>query len=185
MNDFRDRSKTQLKEKTNKFIKDLYVSCLDRAEKILKPSLSSPKWRQFRFEIMNIGNDKIRQLNDVLEEYRVEYRPPIFSVEYKIDVGESKVADFHFSFVEDEDPCFTMRSTNLEALKQVQHTLSCGFISDPEGTDLYTFHIMGLYDIFHKAIPCFDNNNAFKGKTLERYNAWKEKVYKLESGNVR
>lgn len=173
MLDFRNRSKLRFKNEMERLLKDLYVSCLDRAEKILQPDKSSDNWKQFRFGILNLGNDKIRLLYDKLDDYTIEFRPAIFSVKYNVDVPSSKLAEFTFEIV-DNIPSFRVICSNKTLLNTIYDALQCGTINDNN------YVVNGMYNIFHKVIPFFDTNECFKGKTLERYNTWKEKVYILE-----
>ena len=179
--DFRNRSKARFENEMTKLLKDLYVSCLDRAEKILRPDKHGDAWKQFRFGILNLGNDKIRQLADKLEDYTIEFRPAIFSVEYKVDVPTSQLVEFDFEAHED-DVWFKAIAMSREVVDALETGLGCGFTQTYSGRE--EFIVEGLYDIFHKVIPFFDKNECFKGRTLERYNTWKEKVYSLEKANA-
>jgi hypothetical protein len=189
-NDYRNRSKERLRSETGHLLKDLMVSCLDRAEKILRPNLDSPKWQQFRFEILNLGNDKQRQLDDRFADYTIEFRPQIiFSVKY---IGEDHksavdISNFEFTFVKDEPNIkITLldNQKNVEALRKVAESIRSGVVFQKDGK--VTYEVWGLASIFLDAIPFFDSNKCFKGKTLERYEEWKEQVYELEGkGNVK
>jgi hypothetical protein len=168
-----------------KLLKDLYVSALDRAEKILRPDKRGDAWRQFRFGILNLGNDKIRQLSDRLEDYSIEFRPAIFSVEYKVDVPDEKLVEFTFSAKHADSVSFQITSKNVSVIDAIVEALG-----EPErrGADRQTTlaycDYVGLYTAFHRIIPFFDKNDCFRGQTLERYNDWKEKVYSLEKANA-
>ncbi len=164
-------------------VKDTYVGCLDAAEKLLGVDTRSTSWRQFRYRVLNLGNDKIRQVDVELQDYTIEFRPAIFSVEYKVDVPDGKLVEFEFGFVDDE-PYFTMLSKAEEPGKAVSEALSIGYFVRNPGNGLWVFGVKGMYDLFHKVIPFFDKNECFKGKTLERYNTWKEKVYNMEKANA-
>ncbi len=182
MLDFRNRSKIRFESEMKKLLKDLYVSALDRAEKILRPNKQGEAWKQFRFGILNLGNDKIRQLSDRLEDYSIEFRPGIFSVEYTVDVPASKLVEFDFH-ADITGVYFQIVSTDKNVIFQIEKALAC----NSEVTSIsgeHTLKISGLYSVFHKVIPFFDQNECFKGKTLERYNEWKEKVYAVEKDNA-
>ena len=178
MADFRNRSKARLAGEMEKLLKDLYVSALDRAEKILRPDKRGDAWRQFRFGILNLGNDKIRQLSDRLEDYVIEFRPAIFSVEYRVDVPTSKLVEFDF-VAEQDDVSFKITATNSAVIDNFTEVLG-----QPQtmGHDFAVWD--GLYVAFHRVIPFVDKTDCFRGKTLERYNAWKEKVYAMEKANA-
>lgn len=178
--DFRNRSKARFESEMTKLLKDLYVSCLDRAEKILRPDKRGEAWRQFRFGILNLGNDKIRQLTDKLEDYTIEFRPAIFSVEYKVDVPTDRMVEFDFIATSSE-VVFQMKSTNSLIIKDVHDAIGGEYCHN---NDTPALIVRGMYDAFHKVIPFFDQNECFKGPTLERYNEWKEKVYSLEKANA-
>ena len=182
-NDFRNRSKSRFASDMEKFIKDLYVSCLDRAEKILRPDKRGEAWKQFRFGILNLGNDKIRQMYDRLEDYSIEFRPAIFSVEYTVDVPVSKIVEFEFKADGKYEILFSVKSANADIILQLDEAIGGSTLA---GSDNKSSHVgwTGLYSAFHKVIPFFDKNECFKGKTLERYNAWKEKVYAMEKANA-
>jgi hypothetical protein len=183
MKDFRDRSKERFEEEVSKLLKDLMVSCLDRAEKIFyKSSISEDSWKQFRFNILNLGNDKIRIFREKLVDYSIEFRPPIFSVKYNVDVPQDKIAAFKFSFKDGKVPVFTVSST-IGASELLKTSLECGVCTkQKDGTVIYT--VEGMYDIFNKVIPFADRTQCFRGKTLEEYKEWKELVYKQEKGDA-
>ena len=196
MNDFRVRSRDRLEAECTKLIKDLYVSCLDRAEKILNPNRKSSEWKQFRFEILNLGNDKLRQMGDKFDDYAIEFRPQIlFSVKYieekHREAVDDKLSHFDFSFIKGQPNLritLPNNTTNENALDDIWTSVRCGCKFFSKDNKLVTLEIYGLTEVFSYVIPFFDNNQCFKGKTLEKYNAWKEKVYELESqgaGNVK
>lgn len=184
MKDFRDRSKERLDGEMAKLFHDLMVSCLDRAEKILRPDLRSQQWTQFRFGILNLGNDKIRQFRDRLADYSVEFRPAIFSVEYNVDVPLENVVEITFSKSTDKDVFFKLKTNSRVVVETLKGNLTCGDIISSDDGKQWTFIVEDLFSIFHKLIPYFDNNNSFKGQTLDRYKEWKEKVYLMEKGNA-
>lgn len=184
MNDFRDRSKSRLDAEVSKLFHDLMVSCLDRAEKILKPDTYGQVWSQFRFGILNLGNDKIRQFKDKLIDYSIEFRPAIFSVEYNINVPEENVVEISFGASHAKDVFFKLK-TNLKSVADaLKGNLGCGSVIPSSDGKKWDFVVEDLFNIFHKLIPYFDNNNSFKGTTLDRYKEWKEKVYLLEKGHA-
>jgi len=182
MKDYRVRSKERFESEITKLFKDFMVSCLDRAEKILRPDRDSKDWQQFRFGILNIGNDKIRSFRDTLKEYNIEFRPIIFSVEYNVDIPIEKLVEFNFEVREGGVPVFTVdaRSPNLPTV--LKDSLECGTYSTFE--NIHRYQVDGIYNVFHKVIPFFDSNNCFKGVTLVRFRLWKEQVYSLEKGNA-
>lgn len=176
-------SKKYLEEEIKNICHDLYVSALDRAEKILKPDRNSPEWKHFRFDILNLGNESIRNIGKSLSNYYVEYRPPLFSVEYKGEVPNStnKLAVFDFGFVNNE-PCFKVFTNHSDEahdiLIDIRELLECGQLFETK--ESYSLVVNGRFDCFHKVIPFFLSKNALKGKALERFMVWKEKVYNLE-----
>lgn len=193
MKDYRIRSRDKLQEECQKLLKDLYVSCLDRAEKILKPNKRDAEWRQFRFEILNLGNDKIRQLNEKLLDYEIQFRPQIvFGVKYISDSEQEDLSDriskFDFYFLEDGQPGLRIQlpktDKNEELLKKIWESIRSGVVVKPTEQSWVFYEVCGLYEVFDKVIPFFDSNQCFKGKTLENYNNWKEQVYKSESEGV-
>ena len=189
MRDYRDRSKDRLEKEISKLIKDLYVSCLDRAEKILRPDKRQDYWRQFRFEILNLGYDQIRQLGDRLDDYEVVFRPEIvFGVKYIRDnersVIEEQVSKFDFYFYENQPGIrieIARSSVNKQLLTTVWEAVRCGVVVDTEEKATIWWEAYGLAEIFSQVIPFFDNNKCFKGQALEDYNDWKEQVYKAEA----
>ncbi len=184
MKDFRDRSKERLEDELGKLFHDLMVSCLDRAEKILRPDKNSNYWSQFRFGILNLGNDKIRQFKEKLMDYSIEFRPPMFSVEYNVDVPIENVVEITFNASASKDVFFKLK-TNIKAVADLlKESISCGTVIKVDTLKRWEFTVDGLYDNFHKVIPFFDNNTAFKGATLEKYKVWKEQVYLLEKGDA-
>ncbi len=182
MKDFRERSKDRFQAQVSKMLKDLMVSCLDRAEKILRPGTNTPKWEQFRFDILNLGNDKIRLLSDTLRDYNIEFRPIMFSVEYNVDIPVEKLVEFAFEVDDMLTPHIFVDCRSEEVANTFKSSLGCGAVMQQAG--VYRFWATGMYDIFNKVIPFFDNTNCLKGKTLEKYTSWKETVYTLEKGNA-
>jgi hypothetical protein len=168
------------------------VSALDRAEKILQPNKRDDAWRQFRFEILNLGNDKVRQLSDKLDDYEIEFRPQIvFGVKYigeddRADI-EKKVTQFDFYFYK-EQPGIRIQLPktleNTQTLTTLRDSIRCGFVINAEGKETCWWESYGLAEIFSQVIPFFDKNQCFKGKALSQYNEWKEKVYALEAQGV-
>jgi len=196
MKDYRIRSKDRLQTEVEKLIKDLYVSCLDRAEKILRPDRRHPTWKQFRFEILNLGNDKIRQLDDRMSEYEIEFRPEIvFGVKYISDNTrsniEDKVSNFQFYFYKEQPGMrieLTKSQSNKELLNKIAESIRCGVVIDEEDKKTVWWESWGLAESFASVIPFFDSNKCFKGKALEDYKSWKEQVYRTEAqgvGNVK
>jgi hypothetical protein len=184
MKDFRDRSKDRLDVEASKLFHDLMVSCLDRAEKILRPDTRSQTWNQFRFGILNLGNDKIRQFKDTLVDYSIEFRPTIFSVEYNMGVPPENIVEISFD-ASDAKAVFFKLKTNIKSVADtLKGNLGCGNVIPVDNGTKWNFVVEDMFNIFHKLIPYFDNNNSFKGQTLERYKEWKEKVYLLEKGNA-
>lgn len=181
--DFRDRSKVRFSEEMQKLLKDLYVSCLDRAEKILQPDKRSDAWKQFRFGILNLGNDKIRSLDHIMRDYSIEFRPAIFSVEYKVDIPAKQLVEFEFKCDDIHNVSFSVESKELKPVELLIEALGT---PSGNGANSDGFHAYwsGLYTVFNKVIPFFESNECFKGHTLERYNAWKEKVYEMEKANA-
>ena len=181
--DFRERSKEYLTNEFKDCFHDFFVSVLDRGEKILRVNKGGSEWKEFRFTIMNLGNDYIRKVDSILKEYDVEFRPFIFRVEYSNrgnKIEENKIISLDFGFT-DNIPYFRIISKNIDLkgdLLDLQEALGCGKVSN-DATGL-TFNINGMYDIFHKLIPFIVNNNIVKGSALERFNKWKEEVYILE-----
>lgn len=185
MSDFRLRSKEYLANELKDCFHDMYVSALDRAEKHLRPDKKSKEWEFFRFEILNMGNEYIRRVDNILSEYLVEFRPIVFSVEYKgtPNVSNSRLASFEFGFKDDQVPFLRIWMPGSEesnnCLLDIQELLDCGrVLNTTEGALVYL--VEGMYDVFFKVIPFFTTTNSLKGKALERFNAWKEKVYELE-----
>lgn len=192
MSDYRDRSRDRFEDEVTKLLKDLMVSALDRAEKILQPNKRGDAWRQFRFEILNLGNDKVRQLQDKLDDYEIEFRPQIvFGVKYiseddREDI-EERVTRFNFYFYEGHP------GIRIEVPKSVQNTqmlttlrdsIRCGLVVNAEGKKTCWWESYGLSEIFNQVIPFFDKNQCFKGKALSEYTEWKEKVYAMEAQGV-
>lgn len=181
MNDFRERSKKRFEEEISKMFKDMMVSCLDRAEKILG-DVSDEAWDQFRFNILNLGNDKIRLFKERLHDYSIEFRPTIFSVKYNMGIPSEKLVNFTFAFIDKNKPFFAI-DTNDDVAELFKTSLGCGVIKNLQVPGLVRFEVEGMYDIFNRVIPFLDQNKCLKGKTLEKYNLWKEQVYNLEKGN--
>lgn len=187
MDDFRIRSRKRFENEITKLFKDIMVSTLDSGEKVLQINRGDPKWKQFRFGIMNLCNDKIRMFLDRLKDYAIEFRPAIFSVEYKQETNskslpQTKVAMFDFSFVNGQPNFKVTLPKNEEGQQMVENLcngLHCGLVVAKD--DEVSFESWGLYEIFHIVIPFFDKNECFRGPTLERYIKWKERVYTLES----
>jgi len=192
MEDYRDRSRDRLEDGTVKLIKDLFVSTLDRAEKILRPNKNAPDWKQFRFEILNLGNDKIRQFCDMLDDYEIEFRPQIvFGVKYisesdRSDVAE-KVSNFDFYFYNGAPGLrieLAKSAANLHLLTTVRDSARCGLIVNADDKDTMWWESYGLSEIFSQVIPFFDKNQCFKGQALSDYTEWKEEVYAMEAQGV-
>ncbi len=183
MDDFRVRSKARLEKEVSKLFHDLMVSALDRAEKILRPDVKSQMWTQFRFGILNLGNDKIRQFKDKLPDYSIEFRPSIFSVEYNIDVPIENVVEITFGESLANVVFFKLKTNIKSVADTLKGSLGCGNVLPTDDGTKWTFIVEDFFNIFHKLIPYFDNNHNFKGSTLARYEEWKEKVYLLEKGN--
>jgi len=179
---FREKSKTQLNEDLKEIIHDLFVSCLDRAEKILKPNLNSQQWNQFRFEILNMGNSAIRDLKPILNDYQIEFRPSIFKIEYR--VGEhvvnslSDLPGVYFRWDAKEQPELLINTgqgeTSLTLATELVNGLKCGKVYEKDG--YYIYMVVGLWDIYNKVIPFFDEKKPFRGNSLPKYIEWKEKV---------
>lgn len=181
MKDYRDRSKERFQTQTTKLLRDLMVSCLDRAEKVLGTPVDSPRWGQFRFDILNLGNDKIRLLDDVLKDYDIEFRPPIvFSVKYN-SIPFEKWADFQFKF-DGAVPILSIDTGYEKTIQLLIKAIGCG--TSIQLDTGWRYHVEGMYDIFNKVIPFFNKSECLKGKTLEKYMAWKEQVYTVEKGNA-
>lgn len=180
MKDFRDRSKKRFEDEMSKMLHDMMVSCLDRAEKILGDDVSDDTWDQFRFNILNLGNDKIRLLKERLQDYSIEFRPSVFSVKYNVGVPADKLVTFFFTFTDKGQPLFAVE-TNSDAAEVLKSGLGCG-LSSPIGPNLVRFEVEGMYDIFNRVIPFLDQNQCLKGATLVKYGNWKEKVYNMEKG---
>lgn len=162
----------------------MYVTVLDRAEKMLKPPKYSDEWKRYRFEILNLGNDYMRQVDLILKEYDIEFRPVIFRVKYTNDksiIDESKVINLDFGFKEDVPYFYIITGINPNLkieLLDLSEVLGCGkFIEDSR---IYCLKFEGMYDIFHKLIPFLVSKDSIKGAALERFNDWKEKVYQIE-----
>jgi len=192
MSDYRDRSRERFEDEVAKLLKDLMVSALDRAEKILRPNKRGDGWRQFRFEILNLGNDKLRQLSDKLDDYEIEFRPQIvFGVKYiseddRKDIG-NKVTKFDFYFYKGQPGIrieLPKSVDNTKTLATLRENIRCGFVINAEGKETCWWESYGLAEIFNTVIPFFDKNQCFKGKALSNYNEWKEQVYALEAQGV-
>jgi hypothetical protein len=170
----------------------LYVSCLDRAEKILRPDKRHPSWKQFRFEILNLGNDKIRQLDDRISEYAIEFRPEIvFGVKYISDNTcsdiEDRVSNFQFYFYNGQPGIrieLSRSQTNIDLLKNIAESIRCGIVINKDDKKTVWWESWGLAECFSSVIPFFDSNKCFKGKALEDYSNWKEQVYQAEAQGV-
>lgn len=186
MKDFRDRSKEKLESEVGKLIHDLMVSCLDRAEKILGANnFKQDVWRQFRFNILNLGNDKLRYLKDYLNDYSIEFRPTsIFSVEYDRQIPKDQLVEIYFEASSITKTVFKLRSSTKSLADDLQRILGCGSVVPVDDSKKWDFIVEDFFSAFHKLIPFFDNNKCFKGKALDRYKEWKEKVYNLEKGNA-
>lgn len=190
MSKFIERSKTYLGNELKDMFHDLYVTALDRAEKHLHPNKKSREWEAFRFDIMNAGNDYIRRVDNSLSEYYIEFRPMIFSVEYKgIDANKlSKTVVFDFGF-KDNIPYFALWANNSEEannnLLDFQELLDCGKISIVQEKNAIVYVVEGMYDIFHKVIPFFLTTGSLKGRPLERFAKWKEQVYEIEGQGIK
>lgn len=181
MKTFAVRSKEYLCNEFKDAFHDFYVSVLDTTEKQLKPDRKSKEWEFYRFSILNMGNAYIRYVDELLSEYYIEFRPAVFSVKYKDTDNNAitKVARFNFEII-GSVPSFSVITENSQAMHDVlldiMESLECGKI-DKVGNEL-VFAVHGLYDIFHKVIPFL--NGSLRGVTLDKFNAWKEKVYDLE-----
>lgn len=190
--DYRDRSKERLEQEATKLLKDLMVSALDKAEKILHPDKRHPTWKQFRFEILNLGNDKIRQLSERMEDYIIEFRPQIvFGVKYISDDErndiEEKVSKFDFYFYNGKPGIrieLPRTEANAELLNKIWESVRVGIVINRDDKKTVWWEAFGLGDIFSNVIPFFDSNKCFKGKALSDYTEWKEKVYALEAQGV-
>lgn len=186
MKDFRDRSKLRLESEVTKIIHDMMVSCLDKTEKILGYKFNDKQWGHFRFEILNLGNDKIRYLKEKLTDYSIEFRPTtIFSVEYDRTIQKDQLIEIYFEANSINSVVFKLRTATKSLAEQLQKILGCGSVVPVnDNNEKWDFVVQDFFSAFHKLIPFFDNNGCFKGKALERYKEWKEKVYSLEKGNA-
>lgn len=179
---FRKKSKTQLGNDIKEMIHDLYVGCLDRAEKILRPNLNSQEWGQFRFEVLNMGNGALRDVPAILEDYQIEFRPPIFRVEYKMgDIVVNSLVDLpgvHFMWTQKGQPELIINTgkgeKGMALADNLKLCLQCGgvFIKD----EAYLFVVTGIWDIYNKVIPFCDEKKPFRGSALPNYIEWKERV---------
>lgn len=192
MKDFRDKSKEYIGEEFKNCFHDFYVTVLDRAEKHLKPNKNSQDWKMFRYEILNIGNSYLRETDDILNDYVVEFRPAILTIQTNgEEIPKGKEVAFSFLLLSRQIssnlpkvPAFSMTlvkdEPNKLILEDIADLLQCGIILD-DNIKL-TLYVEGMHDIFNKVIPTFSSSCPFRGQTLERFNEWKEQVYKLEAG---
>lgn len=192
MKDFRDKSKEYVGEEFKNCFHDFYVTVLDRAEKHLHPNKNSQEWKTFRYEILNIGNSYLREVDAILSDYTVEYRPAILTIQTNgEEVPKGKEVSFIFNLLNGQlshkspkIPSFTMvmakDDVNKAILEDIAELLQCGVILDTNKT--LQLYVEGMHDIFNKVIPVFSSSCPFRGSTLERFNEWKEKVYQLEAG---
>lgn len=182
--DFRDRSKERLESEMTKAVHDLMVSCLDRAEKFLKPNTNGEDWRQFRFNVLTLGNDKIRFVKDRLSDYAIEFRPAVLSVKYTIDSNVEAQFDklIKFSFFFDNGyPMYFVECGTEKVAELFRKNMEVGRVVKV-ADDKWRHCVDGMYDIFNRVVPFFDSTNSLKGHALDSYKEWKEKVYKMEQG---
>lgn len=184
MDNFHTRSKSYLSTELKDAFHDFYVTVLDRAEKQLYVNKSSKEWSDFRFSILNIGNNYIREVDKILDEYIVEFRPAIFSVAYKDgqnkDISPSSIGNVEFGWKEDH-PYFAIGiglSSDTNIFKDLADAIGCGKVYTTD--KMHYFIVSGMYNVFHKLIPWLTTSNSLRGKALDNFNVWKNEVYSKE-----